>query len=348
MFQTELILYLQSLASDGLTGFMNSVTSLGDDKILAVILLFIIFGISFRKGMLLFQIFMWTLLITGGAKEIFDLPRPPFVNANIHNLQHDEVSLSPFTSAGSETFFGAIDPQVVTAFRHQGSENLGFPSGHVSSVVALWGGIALLFKKRIFYWVAPVLIILVALSRMYLGRHFLGDVLGGIAVGVTVLAIAYFIFDRWDFACKLFERANLGFTAQLPNVLIYAFLLVIPLFLGILSPSVLGKGAGYLVGANSALVLIVLRGFPDEVYNLLKRAARLVLGFVLYFGAYGLAELIFEITGLEAVAFLDEFVKAALLIFVSIYGTVTLGQKFGLYENVAGRANEVGERYHLA
>ena len=30
-----------------------------------------------------------------------------------------------------------------------------------------------------------------ALSRMYLGRHFLGDVLGGMGVGVIAVAIAF-------------------------------------------------------------------------------------------------------------------------------------------------------------
>jgi len=331
MFQTKLILNLQSLASDGLTAFMNTVTSLGDDKILAVILLLILFGISFRKGILLFQIFMWVLLITDGLKTIFNLPRPLFVNSNIHNLQHDETSLSPFTSAGAETFFGPMDPQVVEEFRRQGSDNFGFPSGHVSSVVALWGGIALLFQKRILYWFVPILITLVALSRMYLGRHFLGDVLGGITVGAAVLAIVYLLVDRWGFEHKLFKLASLEFAGKLTNVLLYAFLLVVPLILGILSPDVLGKGAGYLVGANTALILIVMRGeLPDEAGSFLKRVVRTSLGFLLYFGAYGIAELIVETTGLEAIAFIDVFIKSAIPIFVSIYGTITIGQKLGL------------------
>lgn len=348
MFQTDFILNLQSLASDGLTTFMNTVTSLGDDKVLAVILLLILFGVSFRKGILLFQIFMWTLLITDGLKVVFNLPRPPFVNSNVHNLQHDEVSLSPFTSVGSATFFGSMDRQVVEEFRRQGSDRLGFPSGHVSSTVALWGGIALLFRKQILYWIASILIILVALSRMYLGRHFLGDVLGGIVVGVAVLAIAYLLLERWGFEHKLFERTNLEFSAKLTNVLFYSLLLIVPLVLGVLSPDVLGKGAGYLVGANAALILIVMRGLPDEAGSLLKRVARAVLGLLLYFGAYGIAELILEPSGLDTIAFIDVFAKSAILIFVCIYGTITIGQKIGLYENMSSQISDTEERDRLA
>lgn len=321
MFQTELILHLQSFASEGLTAFMNAITSLGDDKVSAGILLLIALGISFRRGMPLIQIFMWTLLFTDGLKVFFNLPRPTFVHSAIQDLQHNFANTSPFTSRGAETFFGPIDPQVVSTFRLQGKEDFGFPSGHVSSIVAVWGGIALLFRKRFFYWLVPALMLLVGLSRMYLGWHFLGDVLGGIVVSAVILAISYLFLNRWEFNRKLFERTALELVLKPSNILLYTLLLVVPLFLGILAPDVVGKGAGYLVGANVALILIVKRrGVPEDTASLLQRFVRTALGFLFYFGAYGLAELILESIGLEAVAFVDVFVKSAVLIFVSIYG----------------------------
>jgi membrane-associated phospholipid phosphatase len=308
---------------------MNAITSLGDDKVSAGILLLIALGISFRRGMPLIQIFMWTLLLTNGLKAFFSLPRPTFVHSTIQDLQHNLANTSPFTSPGSETFLGPMDPQVVSAFRLQGNEDFGFPSGHVSSIVAVWGGIALSFRKRIFYWVAPILIVLVALSRMYLGWHFLGDVLGGIAAGAVVLIIAYLFLERWGFDRKLFERINLEFALNPSRILSYTLLLVVPLFLGILSPEVLGKGAGYLVGANAALILIVRKwGVPDDAASLLQRFVRTSLGFLFYFGTYGLADLILELTGLESIAFIDVFVKSAVLIFVSIYGAYSVSDRF--------------------
>ncbi|MBN2005285.1 MAG: phosphatase PAP2 family protein [Anaerolineae bacterium] len=326
MFQIELILRLQSLASDRLTAFMNVVTTLGSDKILAAILLIIVLGVSFRRGILLIQMFMWTLLLTDGLKAAFSLPRPTFVSSHIQDLQHNNANLSPFANGGAKTFFGPIDSQTVSVFRLRGNEDFGFPSGHVSSVVALWGGMMVLFRKRILYWIAPVLIILVALSRMYLGWHFLGDVLGGALLGTAVLALAYLFLKRWGIEQKLFERTNLEFVRRTLNIPLYAMELGAPIILGILFPHALGKGAGYLVGANTALILLVLRqGAPKETASLLQRVVRVSLGFTFYFSAYGIAELILEPTGLEAIAFLDEFVKSAVMIFVSIYGAYSVG-----------------------
>ena len=58
MFQTNIIIYFQSWAADGLVAIMDAITTLGDDKYQAGILMLILFGVSFRKGMLLVQLFM--------------------------------------------------------------------------------------------------------------------------------------------------------------------------------------------------------------------------------------------------------------------------------------------------
>jgi hypothetical protein len=216
----------------------------------------------------------------------------------------------------------------VSASRLAGNKDLGFPSGHVSSIVAVWGGIALLFRKRFFYWLAPILVILVGLSRMYLGWHFLGDVLGGMAISAILLAITYLFLNRWEFSHTLFERTALELSSRPSNVLLYTLLLVVPLSLGILMPDAVGRGAGYLVGANAALILMVTRrGVPEDATSLLQRFVRTALGFLFYFGASGLAELILETTGLEEVAFVGMFVKSAFPIFVSIYGAYSVSDR---------------------
>jgi hypothetical protein len=56
----------------------------------------------------------------------------------------------------------------------------GFPSGHVSATTAFVVGWAMLAGSRRRRWAfAATWIAAMALSRMYLGRHFLGDVIGG-------------------------------------------------------------------------------------------------------------------------------------------------------------------------
>lgn len=72
-----------------------------------------------------------------------------------------------------------------------------FPSGHALGATVLYGLLAAfaVWKVRACRWRLPaaaaggLLILLVCFSRIYLGVHYLSDVLGGIAEGVAWLAL---------------------------------------------------------------------------------------------------------------------------------------------------------------
>jgi membrane protein DedA with SNARE-associated domain/membrane-associated phospholipid phosphatase len=72
-----------------------------------------------------------------------------------------------------------------------------FPSGHSTQAVATYGALALLagrgtmtWARRVGIWTAAALIaLLIGFSRLYLGVHWLTDVLGGYALGSAWLAI---------------------------------------------------------------------------------------------------------------------------------------------------------------
>lgn len=72
----------------------------------------------------------------------------------------------------------------------------GFVSSHAANTmaIALWFG--LLLRKR---WLCVVLGVWVALncySRIYLGVHYPGDILGGVLVGVAVALFVYYLIYR--------------------------------------------------------------------------------------------------------------------------------------------------------
>ena len=68
-------------------------------------------------------------------------------------------------------------------------EDYGFPSGHASATAAFCLGIAVLFPSRWRWIAAGGWTTLMGLSRIYLGRHFPSDVIGGVAVGALAVGI---------------------------------------------------------------------------------------------------------------------------------------------------------------
>ena len=72
-----------------------------------------------------------------------------------------------------------------------------FPSGHVAGTTLFYGVMAAMLVSKIDAWRARVIIVataialimLVALSRVYLGVHYLSDVLGGFAEAIAWLTL---------------------------------------------------------------------------------------------------------------------------------------------------------------
>lgn len=96
------------------------------------------------------------------------------------------------------------DPRVLVLTSATGG---GLPSGHAQNAVVLWGYLAWRWKKRAFTALAAALILLVSLSRVYLGVHFPTDILGGWLLGAVLLG-AFWRYQ--DGLAALWERLPLG------------------------------------------------------------------------------------------------------------------------------------------
>jgi len=332
MFQTQIILYLQSFATNGLTILVRALTDLGDEKMLATIIILITFGISYQKGLLIMQTFQWTLMLTTGFKNLFALPRPTYVQGDIQNLQHGYFDQTPFNSPGADKFLGPIDPQVVKSFRSQNSSDYGFPSGHTSAATALWGGIAMAFRKKSLCWAAVIISLLVGFSRMYLGRHFLGDVIGGLTLAGIIIFFSHLIFFKGNCQQFMFERKTVSLKTGMPILLTYSFMFILPLCLTLYSADLFGDGAGYLIGANSALLLVLSKGMPEESGTLLQRLLRVLLGAILFFSMKEIMDGMIELFHLGEIGFFEDFLSAAIPTFTSFAGTILVGYKIKLYQ----------------
>lgn len=109
----------------------------------------------------------------------------------------------------------------------EAANDYSFPSGHTIIVTSTWGATALSFGKKALRIAAPILILLVGVSRMYLGVHTPWDVLAGWGIGVATILLLRPLMTRavkndrlmWGVIAGLvaFAAANLVFVSLTPR-----------------------------------------------------------------------------------------------------------------------------------
>ncbi|MFG2086200.1 phosphatase PAP2 family protein [Spirillospora sp. NPDC048824] len=72
----------------------------------------------------------------------------------------------------------------------QSHSSFGMPSGHAQNAPVAWGFFAAQTRRRLLWAAAAVIVVLIGASRVQLGVHSIGQVLGGGAIGLTLLVAA--------------------------------------------------------------------------------------------------------------------------------------------------------------
>ena len=260
MLDTSSVLWLQQWASPTLTDIMQVVSLWGYVPSCLAVALVCGFGWRLRLGVMLILAIVFADAMTVAAKGAFASPRPHAVDARVRTFGAFESSLPPIV-------MGTTVP----------ADDFGFPSGHVATTAAWALGLAWSRRKSWPLGVAAIWVALMALSRMYLGRHFPADVLGGLAVGVAAIALAR----------RALPPAGAGIdtlTAGTKTALGVSLIVAVSL------AALFGAGpgphdAGRFCGLVGAILLLLQTQALDDSVTPATRVARIVVALVLLGGA---------------------------------------------------------------
>ena len=137
------------------------------------------------------------VFIIGGAVSAIFLYRRHYVALFAFWLALAGVGIS--TRYG-KTFISRERPSDVAYYV---VEHFSFPSGHATTVMAMFGLLAYFLyrhyyahpRRALVLWLAAALILIVGFSRIYLGVHYLSDVLAGFLLGALWLLVGISLME---------------------------------------------------------------------------------------------------------------------------------------------------------
>ncbi|MFO7797804.1 MAG: phosphatase PAP2 family protein [Promethearchaeati archaeon] len=129
------------------------------------------------------------------------------------------------------------------------ASHLSTPSGHAMSSTVVWGYVGVKMKNILTLTISLLIIFLVSLSRMYLGVHWLGDILTGWLFGLIVLLLANIIEHS---EIKLGKNKNFNINIFL---IVFGFIALILTELFNISSYNFGTVGGQFIGIGIGFIL---------------------------------------------------------------------------------------------
>ena len=188
----EFLRFLESIRTPVGDALMSFITLFGEETLFIVLALVFFWCVDKKRGYyLLFTCFTGTICIQF-LKMTFRIPRPWVLDPN-------------FT--------------IVESAR-EAATGYSFPSGHTQCAAGLWGGIARSAKKRAVQIGGVVLLLLVGLSRMYLGVHTPLDVLVSLGIAaVVILGLYWVVYLGFDKPKRIYIAGGVLLLAAIANLL---------------------------------------------------------------------------------------------------------------------------------
>lgn len=163
-----IIEFIQRASNPILDWFMRIITE-GGDVTFAIIVGAILFWLIDKKfAYKMMLTFLFSAGINSTLKGLFNKPRPFHKDPSLDIMKLDTVGSS-------------------------------FPSGHSQNIAVMATMVPYQYKSKLWIKItAIVLLVLVPFSRLYLGQHFLEDILVGVVLGIGIGIFALFILTKFD------------------------------------------------------------------------------------------------------------------------------------------------------
>jgi len=187
----DLIVAIQQIHGPVLDSIFRAITFMGGEEFYLFLLPLIFWCVDFGMGVRLVILFLLSSYLNIDLKDLFQQPRPFDLNPSV---------------------------------RLSSAEGYGLPSGHAQSAVVVWGSIAAWSRQGWFWGTAIGLMVLIGLSRIYLGVHFPTDVFAGWAIGAILLGLYLAVQPRagkWLARLSLSQQILLALAVPLLLLLIH-------------------------------------------------------------------------------------------------------------------------------
>lgn len=195
-WQIEMIKAIQSVANDFLTALVSLITMIGEEYVAIVVIMVIYFLFNKKLAQKICFVICSSMTLNGVIKNFVKEPRPYEMSSDVVN----------YRKAGGYSF----------------------PSGHSQMAASFLNTCSIEIdkatNKKWQYIVSSILIVLVMFTRLYLGQHFLIDVVCGAALGIGCSFGLTALYDKYEKEGRELMLMNIVTLIYVPFFIYFLFI----------------------------------------------------------------------------------------------------------------------------